>query len=479
MERLREAVTKGFWGMTESRALENALGAKRKKTADPDEELAAPLPRFSRSQIRYAPESESRQAAGKPRSHLVAWEARKSRLRRQASADDESIRDRLATFEEIIASLRPDVAGFFNGLVPQVGKRAVAKAIKWKMPRLRPRTFNREQSDELGIPRFIDLVVYRDRVGIEGEVAKAREAMTLAEDTLSRLKIDAAREAMLRVDGLPDVVEALTASVARNADAMIWVSRVRLNNSTAYSHSIKVASYLLAFGRHLGFPTTELTQLAHIGLLMDIGKLELDPQLVNKTGPLLPEEFVELQRHVDLGLARLESTMQLPRAVIEGIAQHHEWIDGSGYPAGLSGEQIGIYGRMAAIADMYAALTTHRPYAPTMSSYDALQLMYARAHAQLHGPLVEQFVRAIGLYPVGSLVLLNTEEVAVVTALDKVQRLEPRVLVLTGPDKNTLERPFELDLMRGPKDARGNQIKILRSLPAGVHNIDFRNFYIA
>jgi HD-GYP domain-containing protein (c-di-GMP phosphodiesterase class II) len=212
---------------------------------------------------------------------------------------------------------------------------------------------------------------------------------------------------------------------------------------------------------------------------MDIGKLELDPQLVNKTGPLLPEEFVELQRHVDLGLARLESTMQLPRAVIEGIAQHHEWIDGSGYPAGLSGEQIGIYGRMAAIADMYAALTTHRPYAPTMSSYDALQLMYARAHAQLHGPLVEQFVRAIGLYPVGSLVLLNTEEVAVVTALDKVQRLEPRVLVLTGPDKNTLERPFELDLMRGPKDARGNQIKILRSLPAGVHNIDFRNFYIA
>ena len=391
-----------------------------------------------------------------------------------------AVTERLARFERLIESLKPDVRGFLRNLLPGGAALAPLRAVsRLRLPRGRRRRWGWKAAGDLSIPKYIELVVYRDRVGIEGEIARARDAMRLSEDTLAGLKSDADREASLRVDGLPGVVDALVDSVSRNADAMIWVSRVRLQNSTAYSHSIKVASYLLAFGRHLGFPSAELAELAQVGLLMDVGKLELDPQLVNKTETLTDGEFVELQRHVELGLDRLQRSVQLPKTVVEGIAQHHEWIDGSGYPLGLADKEIGIYGRMAAIADMYAALTTHRPYAPTMSSYDALQLMYARADQQLHGPLVEQFVRAIGLYPVGSLVLLTTEEVAVVTALDKVQRLEPRVLVLTGPDKNTLEKPYELDLLKAPRDERGAQVKILRSLPAGVHNIDFRNYYIA
>jgi HD-GYP domain-containing protein (c-di-GMP phosphodiesterase class II) len=401
-------------------------------------------------------------------------------MRRAATSDDSAMAERLARFDRLIESLKPDVGGLLRNLMPSRATFAPIRAVsRLRLPRVKRRSLSPDQAKDLSIPKYVDLVVYRDRIGIEAEISRARDAMRLSEDTLARLKSDAGREGALRVDGLPGVVDALVESVSRNSDAMIWVSRVRLQNSTAYSHSIKVASYLLAFGRHLGFPASELADLAQVGLLMDVGKLELDPQLVNKTDALTDEEFVELQRHVELGLDRLERSIVLPKAVMEGIAQHHEWIDGSGYPYGLAGEEIGIYGRMAAIADMYAALTTHRPYAPTMSSYDALQLMYARADQQLHGPLVEQFVRAIGLYPVGSLVLLNTEEVAVVTALDKVQRLEPRVLVLTGPDKNTLERPYELDLVKGPKDARGQAVKILRSLPAGVHNIDFRNYYIA
>ena len=481
LKRLRETVSKGFMSLTAPASMEGAWRAQQKRLHAEDEVIeTVALPRFSKSQIHYAPVDQQPDGPHKPvKPTNMAWEKRKSRMRRAALSDDAAVTERLARFERLIESLTPDLGGFLRNLMPSRAAFAPLRAVaRLRLPRVRRRGSKANQRLHLRIPKYIELVVYRDRVGIENEIARAREAMHLSEDTLTRLASDAGREGSLRVDGLPAVVDALVQSVSRNADAMIWVSRVRLQNSTAYSHSIKVASYLLAFGRHLGFPAAELAELAQVGLLMDVGKLELDPQLVNKSEALSDGEFIELQRHVELGLDRLERSIDLPKAVIAGIAQHHEWIDGSGYPMGLSGEEIGIYGRMAAIADMYAALTTHRPYAPTMSSYDALQLMYARADQQLHGPLVEQFVRAIGLYPVGSLVLLNTEEVAVVTALDKVQRLEPRVLVLTGRDKNTLERPYELDLVKKPKDQQGRPVKILRSLPAGVHNIDFRNYYI-
>jgi HD-GYP domain-containing protein (c-di-GMP phosphodiesterase class II) len=486
LKRLRETVSKGFMSLTGPASMDGAWRARQKRlrikpgeVEQQDETVA--LPRFSKSEIRYAPVDEQPDSMRKPfrkkKPSGIAWEKRSSRMRRAVSSDDVAVTERLARFDRLIESLKPDVGGLLRNLMPSGATLAPLRAVaRLRQRGVKRRPVSSDQARDLSIPKYLDLVVYRDRVGIEGEIARARDAMRLSEDTLARLKSDAGREGALRVDGLPGVVDALVASVSRNADAMIWVSRVRLHNSTAYSHSIKVASYLLAFGRHLGFPASELAELAQVGLLMDV---ELDPQLVNKTETLTDDEFVELQRHVELGLERLERSIALPKSVMEGIAQHHEWIDGSGYPKGLQGEQIGIYGRMAAIADMYAALTTHRPYAPTMSSYDALQLMYARADQQLHGPLVEQFVRAIGLYPVGSLVLLSTEEVAVVTALDKVQRLEPRVLVLTGPDKNTLARPYELDLVKAPKDERGQIVKILRSLPAGVHNIDFRNYYIA
>jgi len=477
--RLKTSVSKGLGSLRPKSELDVAWRPRSGSDpaqSKPQEEIAR-MPRFSRSDIRYA--SVEPASTPGPRGNLfAAWKDKKKLAgSRPLPAADPGVAARLAQFEEIVRSMRSDVSSWMENIgtlrkAKGAAKAPIAPLLGWRKRRL-------PMLGELHIPKYIEVLIYRDRVEIGAEVARAREAITSAEDTLARLKADVEIESALRIDGLPAVVDSLVASISRNADAMIWVSRVRLNDSTAYNHSIKVASYLMAFGRHLGFPARELGQLAQIGLLMDVGKLDLDRELLNKRTALTIDELQALKDHVSIGLRRLSSSAQLDPEVLEGIAQHHEWIDGSGYPEGLSGEEIGIFGRMAAIADTFAALTTHRPYAPTYSSYEALQMMYARADQQLHGPLVEQFVRAIGLYPVGSLVLLSTEEVAVVTALDKAQRLEPRVLVLTEPNKNTRKRPYELDLLRKPKDAAGQPIRILRSLPAGVHNIDFRNFYIA
>jgi len=168
---------------------------------------------------------------------------------------------------------------------------------------------------------------------------------------------------------------------------------------------------------------------------------------------------------VRLGLEALSQEGPLPPDILQGIAQHHERLDGSGYPKGLKGPDIGIYGRMAAIADTFAALITPRVYANPVSPHDALLNLFEWAGTSFHEPLVEQFVQAVGVFPVGSMVELSTKEVAVVLAHNKVRRLEPRVLVLTWIDKRPLEAPIERNLFDKPKGSDGKPIRILRKKP--------------
>jgi HD-GYP domain-containing protein (c-di-GMP phosphodiesterase class II) len=441
------------------------------------------IPRFSATQVFYAPSPGQSDAIADTSRAARRALARENRFSKPVSRGDEarSAAERLERFEALMNALRPDMSSvipgieFLRWLISRLLSRSRSKAPgRGRAIRRRPRA-----ARESSIPRSIDLVIYRDRVGVQAEVPRAREAVATVEETLGSLTRDLATEASIRVDGLPVAVSSLVESIKRNGDALIWVARVRNQDAMAYTHSIKVASYLLAFGRHLGFPAEQLSQLAQIGLLMDVGKMDVDAHILNKRDSLTPEEFERVKVHVEAGLRRLSETMHLHPAVYEGIAHHHEWINGEGYPFGLAGDEISIFGRMTAIVDAYAALTTARPYAPPLSSYEALQVIYSQTEKKFHAPLVEQFVRAIGLFPVGSLVLLSSEEVAVVTSHDKSQRLEPRVLVLTTPYKHALPRPYELDLTRRPKDDAGKPIRILRSLPAGVHGIDFRNFYIA
>ncbi|MCK7492577.1 MAG: diguanylate cyclase [Comamonadaceae bacterium] len=153
---------------------------------------------------------------------------------------------------------------------------------------------------------------------------------------------------------------------------------------------------------------------------------------------------------MNLGLEILSVTPNWPVEVLEGIAQHHERMNGSGYPRGLEAEKIGIFGRMAGIGDCFAALTKSRPYAEAVSSYEALRSITGWGGDYFHAPLTEQFVQAIGVFPVGSLVELSTGEVAVVVSHNKVRRLKPRVLLLTSPDKTPSAYPIMVDLLYDP-----------------------------
>jgi HD-GYP domain-containing protein (c-di-GMP phosphodiesterase class II) len=329
------------------------------------------------------------------------------------------------------------------------------------------------------LPPDFKVAVYPDVRTVEEEIGTARQAFTRTSEVLRKLASDIWAGHPVEINRVEEIVDDMVESMVRNPDALMWVARLREQDKTVYGHGLQVAVYLVAFGRHLGYPKAELSQLGTIGLLLDIGKIRLPRELLEKHGRLSSGEFETVKAHVAHSLDILEETPNWPPEILEGIAQHHERMNGSGYPKGLKGDEIGLFGRMAGITDCFAALTKSRPYAEAVSSYEALRSISSWGGEFFHAPLVEQFIQAIGVFPVGSLVELSSGEVAVVVSHNKLRRLKPRVLILTSADKTPSAYPVMADLLYDPKLGGAEPAFIRRSLPAGAYGLDPRENYLS
>lgn len=327
------------------------------------------------------------------------------------------------------------------------------------------------------IPEEIHLVTYRDQMPMSEELVRARDVAEKAEALINKLHQDLRNLQSVELKEVLPTVQLLADSVISNPSAMMWLLRMRSENIKVVSHALKVSVYMLSLGRHIGFSRQQLIELGYIGLLLDIGKLEMPESLLEKPSKLSPEEAEIIQSHVNASINLLEAEEPLSMNVKMGIDQHHERMDGSGYPRGLIGAEISIFGRMAAIADSFAAMTSARPYGETRSTFDAMKELFRMAEGKLHAPLVEEFVQAIGVFPVGSLIQLSTGEVAIVLEHNKVRRLDPKVLILTRADKSLLEKPMMFDLMRQDLVSDDERISILRGLPDGAYGLVSHDFY--
>ncbi len=327
------------------------------------------------------------------------------------------------------------------------------------------------------LPHGIRLQTYLEVRTLEQELPRARSTFDRSQDVLEAVVTDVKVGRIPRIEEVAYAVDDMVSSMIDNPDALLWVGRLREEDVQRYNQGIKVALYLIALGRQLGFPKRELSQLGMVGMLSDVGKIRLSRALLEKPGMLTPSEFELIKEHVRLGLDALRDTHKLPTEVALGIAQHHERLDGSGYPEGLEGHEISLYGRMAAIADSFTALISPRAYASPSAPQDALMNLYEWAGSSFDAPLVEQFVQAIGVFPVGSLVELSSGEVAIVTAHNRVRRLEPRVLVLTWPDKAPLSEPIARDLASASRFGAG-RLRIVRGLPSGAYRLTLRDEYL-
>jgi HD-GYP domain-containing protein (c-di-GMP phosphodiesterase class II) len=323
----------------------------------------------------------------------------------------------------------------------------------------------------------IKFVTYQDRSSAIEEAPKAKIIFTKNEQTLGNLLTDIRNGKVPQIQHVSESVDQMVESMVDNPDALLWIARMREEHLTTYNHGVKVGLYMVALGRHLGFPRKELATLGLIGMLADVGKTRLPKALLEKPGMLSPAEFIIAKEHVRLGLDALKETGRLLPEVELGISQHHERMDGSGYPRGLVGDDISIYGRMAAIADCFSALITPRPYANPQAPQEALMSLYEWGDKSLHLPLIEQFIQAVSIFPVGSMVELSSAEIAVVLAHNRARRLEPKVLLLTWPDKTPLATPIERDLLMQPRDVNNKPIRIVRGLPAGAYGLKIRDYY--
>lgn len=327
------------------------------------------------------------------------------------------------------------------------------------------------------LPSGTQLHAYPDTQSTEAELPRARRAMATCEDAMKAILSEARSGNPVATDAASESVDRLVASMIANPDALLWVARLRDETPQGCQPSIKVALYMVALGRHLGLPKELLRPLGMIGMLADVGKARLPRTLLDKPGQLEPAEYTIAKGHVHLGLELISARTPLAASVTAGIAQHHERLDGSGYPKGLRGSEISLEGRIAGIADSFTALSAPRAYANPLSPQDALMGLYQWSGTLYDQFLVEQFVQAIGVFPVGSLVELSGGEVAVVLSLDRADRLEPRLLLLTRPDKRPLPEPVEADRILAPRIARDPTRRIVDGLPAGAYGLRIRDYY--
>lgn len=366
--------------------------------------------------------------------------------------------------------------GLFGG---RKGKERFAAAPQAPRVEEPPETPQEYEARACLMPPGIQVETYVNVTTVEEEAPRAREVVTVAGELLDKLVADIRLGQSFEVDRVEEIVDDMVESIVRNPQALMWVAKLREQDITAYGHGLQVSVYLTSFGRHLGFPKAQLSQLAQIGLLLDIGKIRLPRAILDKQGRLTDEEFETAKEHVAHGLAILDESGGFDPTILNGIEQHHERMNGSGYPRGLVGDEIAIFGRMAGIVDCFAALTNHRPYAAAVSSYEALRNIAAWGGDFFHEPLVQQFVSSVGVFPVGSLIELSSGEVAVVVEHSKVRRLRPRVLVVTGPDKTPVTYPTMVDLLYDPKMGGDEPAFIKRGLAPGAYGLNLADFYLA
>ena len=262
----------------------------------------------------------------------------------------------------------------------------------------------------------------------------------------------------IAIAGLAPIVADLSAEVERNASLLLSVLRMRARADYTYVHSVAVSALMMNLARTLDFEDALLPDIGMAGLLHDVGKIAMPEEILNKPGPLTAEEFAVMKRHPKLGGRILRGEGSIPAVALDVCLNHHERMDGTGYPSGQSGEALSLAARIGAICDVYDALTADRAYKDAWTPQQALTEMQAW-QGHFDPELLTAFIRSLGIYPVGTLVRVGASTLAIVIAdnaddptrptirsfysISAGQRVPCEDVVIGNPGLLTLERPSD------------------------------------
>ena len=314
---------------------------------------------------------------------------------------------------------------------------------------------------------------------LKDEIKQASGVHVSVAATIENVMGELKHAGKLDVHKLEAAVLPMVDSVLRNPAAMSCLMRIRRKGGYLYSHSLASSVWATALGREIGLERDALRVVALGAMLLDIGKTRIPEEILGKPGKLDAGELALMRRHVEFSLEIVEEAGEVDPRVLEMVAHHHERHDGSGYPRGLKGDDIPVYGRIAGVVDTYDAMITSRPYASTQSSYGALRQLRSLAGTEFQSELVDQFTQAIGMFPTGTLVLLNTGEVAVVTAQSRVRRLRPEIMIILDAGKQPLAdyRVVDLNQVSATADNQAS-LWIEQGLEPGAYGVDPAEYYL-
>ncbi|OBY56583.1 HD-GYP domain-containing protein [Pseudomonas sp. AU12215] len=307
------------------------------------------------------------------------------------------------------------------------------------------------------------------RRSLEDELQVARQLCIRSKEMVLAMFQDARMGRVVDAEGAHQLVGDIAASMQRHPDAVISLARLKTADEYTYLHSVAVCALMIALARELGLDENLVREAGLAGLLHDIGKMTVPMAVLNKPGRLDESEFASVREHPWRGGEILREGRHVSALVLDVCLHHHEKLDGTGYPHRLAGEQISLFARMGAVCDIYDAITSDRPYKAGWDPAESLQRMSQWCGGHLDQQVFRAFVRCLGIYPIGALVRLESERLAVVVE-QGAELLLPVVKVFYST-RTRAAIPFEvLDLSR----CKGRERIVSRESPDkwGFRNLE-------
>ncbi|MDO8179426.1 MAG: HD-GYP domain-containing protein [Undibacterium sp.] len=308
-------------------------------------------------------------------------------------------------------------------------------------------------------------------VSMDAEMGRAAKIVGKSKEAVCSMFNEARMGKAVDADNAMPLVEEIANSVMRNPGALIGLARLKTADDYTYMHSVAVCALMIALSRKMGLDDDKTREAGLAGLLHDIGKMAVPSEILNKPGKLTDAEFVSVKEHPAAGYKMLLEAKGVGEIALDVCLHHHEKMDGSGYPNRLSGDEISIYAKMGAVCDVYDAITSNRPYKQGWCPAESLGKMSEWSKGHFDPIVFQAFIKSIGIYPVGTLVRLQSGRLGVVVEQQIGKSLLlPKVRVFFSSKSLAYITPELLDLA-GP----GLQDKIVAREEAskwGLKDID-------
>ena len=335
----------------------------------------------------------------------------------------------------------------------------------------------RAQKNFLSLDTAPTHAVPKERLELRADMRQARVCFDNAADTLGKVFDSLRAGRNTEMSAVQDSINPLIESVFKNKEAVGALLRLKESGDYRFEHGVSMAAWAAILGRQIGLHRDELETLAVGCAMCDVGMTQLPAEMLGQANQLSEGQQRIIRAHPTMGAELVSDSKNVNFEVLGIIENHHERMDGSGYPRGLQGAAIPLLARIAGLVDAYDAMITPRPWAPARTSHEAAQELLDAKGSKFQDALVEQFIQAIGLFPTGTLVELNTGEVAIVTRQNETRRLKPEIVVVLDAHKNKRDPLTIVDLCN-QDDPRGIERWITRELVPGSHGVNSEEYYI-